>query len=327
VKGAQAIGHLLREVSRSGESFCKVAGREGCGKARGQQAPEVAGVAEEVALQDAEEAALDDDPSPSPPCTAPLLLANLLLLREEDLEREVAVRQESRQADELLEHILDPAADRRPSSPQHASLRAVDAHDPLLARDGMDETNEMIVEKAPELLSDRREAPGLDLHEEVAAHDVDLAPVYGDLDPVARARVPRLERGMERALVERGDGALGRGRFRGHARTRPNIAHGRRGRQCTRYPIRPFGRGEPSSRDDPRPSASESRLPRPHHREHVVGLLRPAEHAVGDHHPGPESFSTESRVTNIESAKLEPVSDWQSVQWHAYRVIGSSRSA
>ncbi len=56
-----------------------------------------------------------------------------------------------------------------------------------------------------ELASERSEAAGLDLHQEVAADQIDDETVDELLDAIARASVPVLELSVQRTLVERPD--------------------------------------------------------------------------------------------------------------------------
>ncbi len=69
----------------------------------------------------------------------------------------------------------------------------------------------MGLHQAPQLPGGRGEAGGLDLYELVVADDVDHEPVDRRLDTIARPRVSRLERRVERAL------SVGRQRGRCHA--------------------------------------------------------------------------------------------------------------
>src|SRR5205814_6796966 len=74
---------------------------------------------------------------------------------------------------------------------------------------GRDEAHGPELEQQLELPPQRREPAGLDLHEEVAPHEVDDEPGHALLEPVARAAVPLLQLRVQRALVERTDHAEG----------------------------------------------------------------------------------------------------------------------
>ena len=84
----------------------------------------------------------------------------------------------------------------------------------IVYRTATSEYAEQMVELAPH----RRERTGLDLDQQVAAHDVDDELADGRLDLVTGPSQPLLEPGVQRPLVERAD-VGGRG-FGGSARWR-----------------------------------------------------------------------------------------------------------
>src|SRR4051794_24044945 len=63
----------------------------------------------------------------------------------------------------------------------------------------------MLLEQPLELAPERRKAAGLDLDQRLATDKIDDVAADRMLDQIAGPRVPRLDLGMERALVQRSD--------------------------------------------------------------------------------------------------------------------------
>jgi hypothetical protein len=115
------------------------------------------------------------------------------------LDRQVRMIDQRGNADQFLEEVVDrPSLGRLPET--GAGLLEI-----RLRRDRVDEQNAMVGQEVIELLAHRRERRRLDLDEQVVAADVDHEAVEGNLELVAGPGIVRLQRGMERALVERAD--------------------------------------------------------------------------------------------------------------------------
>ena len=73
----------------------------------------------------------------------------------------------------------------------------VNLDDPLLDRDRMDHSHVMMRQQRGQFALDGRKAAGLDLDQQVTAHDVDNEAVNGLFEGVARLAVPALEVGVQ----------------------------------------------------------------------------------------------------------------------------------
>ena len=129
----------------------------------------------------------------------------LILTQQQNLDREVRVGQERRKRDQLVEHRHGRRALRRPADAEHLAV-LIDADDPALGRDRVDDPDPVLVEQCVELGSERAEAPCLHLDQlAVGADEVDHEPSDRHLESVARLRERRLDRGVQRALTHHPD--------------------------------------------------------------------------------------------------------------------------
>ena len=132
-------------------------------------------------------------------------LSHFLFARQQHLERKAGPRDQVGEGDQLREDVTDRSAAGRAPPAALARGPCGQLHDPRLDRDGIHDSQRVILQERAQLSSDGREAPGLDLDQEVAAHDVDDVPVDRHLKAVSRIRVPELELCVQRLLVEKSD--------------------------------------------------------------------------------------------------------------------------
>jgi hypothetical protein len=145
--------------------------------------------------------------------------AHYLLVDQQQVQREARVREKPAQAHELREGVLEPASPRRSASPEDGATLALDADDPGREGNRVDQPDEAVLHQPLELLPERAEAARLDLDQQVAADEIDLASLEWDLGLVAGLPVPVLEGGVKGALIEGGDVVAGWRRFAGHGVT------------------------------------------------------------------------------------------------------------
>ena len=113
--------------------------------------------------------------------------------------------QQPRKADEFREKLFDTAALGGFAAADLPLAVLCHLDNPPFAGDGIDQPHRMVLGQGDELLLECREALRLDLHQQIVAHDVDDVTIDGNLEPVARLRVPRLQIGVERPFVPRTD--------------------------------------------------------------------------------------------------------------------------
>ena len=95
----------------------------------------------------------------------------------QDLDRQVRVREDASQADEVLEHVDHRPPLRAAADGKVGPLEPRPAHDPLVEHDGLDHEDSMVRQEHRQLPAERPERPGLDLDELPAGTDgVDAEP-------------------------------------------------------------------------------------------------------------------------------------------------------
>jgi len=121
----------------------------------------------------------------------------LLLLDQQHLQREVGLQDQFREADQLLEQVLDLASFGRLAALGQLLSSPTLLDDPLFLCDGVDQPQPVIRDQMPQLLPQCREVAGLDLDQQVAPYDVDPVAFERDLKLVAGLNNPLLERGVQ----------------------------------------------------------------------------------------------------------------------------------
>ena len=130
--------------------------------------------------------------------------AHVVLAAQQDLDRQVRVREQRRERHEALEDRGRARALRRRPRREHLAVR-VHAHDPPLRRYGVDDADPMAIEQRVQLRPQRGETARLDLDQlAVGAHDVDHVAVDTHLEDVA---VQPLQLAVQRAFAELADHA------------------------------------------------------------------------------------------------------------------------
>lgn len=115
------------------------------------------------------------------------------------------MRQQRRKRDQLVEHRRRRRALRRAPGTEHLPV-LVDANDPALGRDRVDDPDAVLVEQRVELVGERTETPGLHLDQlAVSTDEVDHEPSHRHLQAVARLGQQSLHRGVKRTLTHHPD--------------------------------------------------------------------------------------------------------------------------
>jgi hypothetical protein len=203
--GAQAVGHLLREPPVDGRGRGELRRVERLGERRRKKLRRVGGAGDPVRRLDGDEAPARHDPAVPPVRPAGRVVAQLLLVREQDLDLELRPAEQRRDADESREDVLELPLARRPPGRQHLAVGR-EEDDAARHRDRRDEPHGVLACEQVELPSQRREPAGLDLDQQVVAHHVDDVASDRVLQLVAGPAVPLLQLRVERALVHQADG-------------------------------------------------------------------------------------------------------------------------
>jgi hypothetical protein len=129
----------------------------------------------------------------------------MILTDEEDLDRQVRVRQQRWKRHELVEDLERRTAAGGAS--QRADLTArVDAHDPSFCGDWMHDAKSMLVQQRVELSAKGTEAARLHLDElSIGTKQIDHKPAERNLEPVTRRRKDRLDRRVQRTFTDHAD--------------------------------------------------------------------------------------------------------------------------
>jgi len=200
VEGAQAVGDALGQVAGDPGGGGEVGGGEAGREVGGQQVDQIRRGVEPA---DAKHLAQLQVGAAAPAAAVGPLRGGDR--HQDDLEGEVGVVEEGGDADQLVEQVEQRAA------PGRAARRAAGPLQVGLDGDRVDQEDAVAGEQAVELGAQGGERRGLDLDQQAGAADVDDEAVEGDLELVAGAGVARLERGVERALVEGADAGGWRG--------------------------------------------------------------------------------------------------------------------
>ena len=178
---------------------------KGSTRPSGYERGEVGDAPESHAVHDLDEATMVDDPAVSSPASGRIGPTHLLLGCQGDLQGEPGMADQLREAHELVEHVDDRSALRRPPRRDGPVIGLPDDRPGDRHRD--DEEHVAFLDQREDLAPHRREMPGLDLDDEVATEDVDDVPPDPCLQAIARARVGLLQGAVERLLVQGADQA------------------------------------------------------------------------------------------------------------------------
>ena len=203
VQRAQAVRHALREPAVDAARRSKLGRVERRFELR-QEARNVIRPGDQHRLLDAHERPSLHDPPAATVRAAGLEHAQLVLVREQHLELEVRMSDECRDAHEAVEDIVQAAVSRRPARREDLAV-VREAHDPAVDCNRRDESHAVLLRERVELLAQRREPTGLELDEQLVAHEVDHVAADLLLEQIARPPVPLLQLRVQRSLVERSD--------------------------------------------------------------------------------------------------------------------------
>src|SRR5215218_10983020 len=153
---------------------------------------------------DRDEPAAGHDTAVPAECLPPAVDAKLVLVGEDHFELEARAAEQRGDADEPVEDVLDPSAARCATGRQQLTLVG-EPDDRVNEWHGRDQAHPTLPCQQLELASQRREAAGLDLDQQVAADEIDDETVDDLLDAIALASVPVFELGVQRTLVQRPD--------------------------------------------------------------------------------------------------------------------------
>ena len=112
------------------------------------------------------------------------------------------MRHQRREAHHLAEEIFESSLPGRLAASDATVIIGRRLNNPLLPDDGIDQSNVMRLHQVRQLGLDGREIAGLDLDQQTVSNDVDDEPVHGDLESIARLRIPLLDGRVERLLIE-----------------------------------------------------------------------------------------------------------------------------
>ena len=202
---AQAVDHLVgqpdRLLQRRGELF----GRERLRQRRREQRSQIGRRLEEALGHHADQAPLHGAPSFATPIVAGVVGAHFFLLDQQHREREVGVRKQMRDADQLAEDRRHRAALGRLAATEHAVAVGPHFDDPPFQRHRQDQPHGMVFGQNGQLVLDLPDVARLDLDPEVIARDIHDIAVEFDLHAIAGPRVALLERRVQGVLVQRAD--------------------------------------------------------------------------------------------------------------------------
>ena len=194
-------GQPLRASGRGDD----VGSRERLGQPRWKQPEQVGGCDDAPCLENVQQAPVQAPPRPRIPVPGAFgdRPPDLLFANEREFEPEVGMTDETWEVHELIEQVERETALRRTAAAEDHAV-GVDAHEPLLDRDGIHQHHAVRVDKALKLATGRCEARGLDLDELFFAGDVHDVAVHGGLDPAADEGrgVAGLQCRVERPLAE-----------------------------------------------------------------------------------------------------------------------------
>ena len=115
--------------------------------------------------------------------------ADVILARQENLDREIRVGQQRRERNELVEH-LDRRRTLRRATNRHDLAVLVDADDPTFSRDRVHDANTMLIKQRIELPAQGREAARLHLDQlAIGTNQVDHELANGTSNPVIRCAI------------------------------------------------------------------------------------------------------------------------------------------
>jgi hypothetical protein len=141
---------------------------------------------------------------------------NLLLARQQHFKRQVWMGHQLWEAYQLVKKVNQAPAPGRFAALDQVTVR-LDAHYPLLVRDGIDQTHRMRVKQRAQLAPDGRERSRLNLDQLTFANDVNAEAVYGHLSCAPAAgrsgagitRISLLESTVQRGLSASSAQAVG----------------------------------------------------------------------------------------------------------------------
>lgn len=201
---SQAVGHPLGEPALDCGCLGELGGVEEFGQAGREQTRGLVRAADADPLLDRDKSTAGHDPS-VPAIRLPVSVdAELVLVGKQQLEFELRVAEQRGDADEPVEDVLRPSAARCATCRQQLAL-VREPDDPANERQRCDKAHPMLPCEQFELASQRCEAAGLDLDQQVAADEIDDETVDDPFDAIVGALVPVLELRVQRTLVERSD--------------------------------------------------------------------------------------------------------------------------
>ena len=176
----------------------------GPGGQGGQQGEQRGGIGDLDALQDLSQAALAGiarAPAPADRRRG----ANVILGHEHDLDGQMRVAEQRGEGDEPIEQLQGVAAAGRGPGGEHEAV-GVDANDPTLRGDRVDDPEAVLIQERVELGRQRAKATRLHLDQlAVGAHEVDDVAPDLDLEAIPGARQGALEGGVQRTFAQHPD--------------------------------------------------------------------------------------------------------------------------
>ncbi len=202
---AKAIGDLARGVDGNRRARCEVCVREWVRQTAGQEAKKILFRLETHRFDNLQQPSIVNALPPPSPASFAIRALDLFLLDHHHVEREIVVMDQVGNTDQFVEEIEELPSPRGFAPTGQLARAAGEVDDPFLARDRIDQANVVVFQQRLQFALDGMEMPGLDFDAAIAAPEVDDKTIDALFEPVARPRVPLLERGVQRLFVSFAD--------------------------------------------------------------------------------------------------------------------------